>query len=781
MRGPRSIAALLTLGLLVPLSAQQQQRADARPPATVTAQVYPAEQVQAGQTAFASRCGFCHGRDTAGGESGPDLTRSTLVAEDVRGDKIATVIRTGRPDRGMPGFALPDADVSAIVAFVHDQKSKAEAQEGGRRSVDIADLQTGDAEAGRRFFEKVGGCTNCHSATGDLAGVAARQQGLTLLQRMLYPSPRAGQRGRARAAVTLLSGQTIAGSLVLRDEFTIALVDASGQYHSWRASSVKAVVDNPLDAHSKMLDTYTDDQIHDVFAYVRTLRDGERQRPSAASALHAKVLEPSALLRPSADSWPTYHGDYSGRRHSALTQITPANVRQLTLAWAFETGQSGQIKATPILVNGIIYLAMPDAAWAIDARTGRQLWRYSYPSNDGFHIGHRGVAVRGSSVFLTTPDAHLVSLDAVTGTVNWNVAIADSKKGYWSTMAPLVVRDHLLVGVSGDFDNLPGILKSIDPETGKTQWTFYSTPPTGAPDSKSGGATGGQMWMTGTYDPELNLVFVGTGNPTPTLNGPARPGDNPWTCSILAINPDSGQLAWGFQASPHDTHDWDAAEVPVLVDATFDGAPRKLLLQASRNGYFFVLDRTTGKSLLTKPFATVNWASGVDGDGRPTPSLAKEPARDGRLVAPNESGATNFRSPSFDPRTGLLVVSAQDGYGIYFFKPEHGAFGWAGADYTLYGKSAIRAIDYRTGAIRWNHEIGEGAGTAGVLTTESGLTFTGDIAGNLLALRTSDGATLWHAATGRVGNSPITFEFDGRQYVVVGAGSSLNAWALPQM
>ena len=210
-------------------------------------------------------------------------------------------------------------------------------------------------------------------------------------------------------------------------------------------------------------------------------------------------------------------------------------------------------------------------------------------------------------------------------------------------MAPLVVRDHLLVGVSGDFDNLPGILKSIDPESGKTQWTFYSTPPAGAADSTSGGATGGQMWMTGTYDPELNLVFVGTGNPTPTLNGPARPGDNPWTCSILAINPDSGHLAWGFQASPHDTHDWDAAEVPVLVDAMFDGAPRKLLLQASRNGYFFVLDRTNGKSLLTKPFAAVNWASGVDGDGRPTPSPAKEPARDGRLVAPNESGATNFR------------------------------------------------------------------------------------------------------------------------------------------
>jgi alcohol dehydrogenase (cytochrome c) len=485
------------------------------------------------------------------------------------------------------------------------------------------------------------------------------------------------------------------------------------------------------------------------------------------------------LLHPARDSWPTFHGDYSGRRHSLLTQVTPANVAQLTLAWAFETGLPSQIKATPIVANGMVFLAMPDNAWALDARTGRQIWRFSYPANEGFHIGHRGVAVRGNSVFLTTPDAHLVSLDANTGKVNWNIVIADSKRGYWSTMAPLVIGNHVLVGVSGDFDNLPGVLRSIDPDSGRTQWTFYSTPPVGTPGARSGGATGGQMWTTGTYDPELNLVFVGTGNPTPTLNGAARPGDNPWTCSIVALNPDNGELAWGFQASPHDTHDWDAAEVPVLVDANFRGSPRKLLLQASRNGYFFVLDRSTGKNLLTTPFATQNWASGIDKEGRPIPNPQKEPAPDGRLVAPNEGGATNFRSPSFDPLTGLLIVSAKDGYGIYFSKPEHGEFGWAGADYDVFARSAIRAIDYRTGAIKWSHDIGEGSGTAGVMTTESGLTFTGDTAGNVLALRTSDGATLWHAAIGRVGNSPISFELDGQQHIVVAGGGSLYAWTLP--
>jgi alcohol dehydrogenase (cytochrome c) len=308
---------------------------------------------------------------------------------------------------------------------------------------------------------------------------------------------------------------------------------------------------------------------------------------------------------------------------------------------------------------------------------------------------------------------------------------------------------------------------------------FHSTPPPGTPDSISGGATGGQMWNTGTYDPDLNLVYVGTGNPTPVLNGAARPGDNKWVCSIVALNPDTGQLAWGFQASPHDTHDWDAAEVPVLVDGTFGGTPRKMLLQASRNGYFFVLDRTNGKNLLTKPFAAVNWAKGIDEKGSPIPDPGQEPARDGRLVSPNEGGGTNYRSPSFDPRTGLFIVSAQDAYGVYFFKPEHGSYGWAGADYGVYGKGFLRAIDYQTGKIKWEHDIG-GEGSAGVLTTETGLTFSGDAANSVFALRTSDGATLWHSTIGRVGNSPIMYELDGHQYFVVAGGGVLYAWTLPE-
>jgi alcohol dehydrogenase (cytochrome c) len=498
---------------------------------------------------------------------------------------------------------------------------------------------------------------------------------------------------------------------------------------------------------------------------------------SVAWLLPAQGVIPDTLLHPPADEWPGYHGDYSGKRHSPLTQINEKNVAELSLAWAFQTGQSQPIKASPLVVDGVMYFTLPDNVYAVDARSGRQIWHYTYPPNKGFHIGQRGVAMYGNWLYFLSPDAHLISLNASDGKVRFDVVVADAKKGYWTTMAPLVVRNHVMIGVSGDFDNLTGYLRSIDPETGKTQWQWNSTPPVGTPDA----TTGGMTWMIGTYDPELNLIYWGTGNPTPVLTAANRPGDDLYTCSIVALNPDNGKMSWAFQPSPHDTHDWDAVETPVLVDADFHGTPRKMLMQTSRNGYFFVLDRTDGKSLLTVPFGPVNWSLGVDKQGRPIPNPEKEPARDGRLVAPQEGGLTNYRSPSFDPKTGLFVVSARPSYGIYFAKPADGTFGWAGADYDVWGKSVIEAIDYQTGKIRWSHEAGGGSG-AGVLTTDSGITFTGDSTSNFLALRTSDGQTLWHAGTGaHMESSPITYELDGRQYVVVSSGGVVFSWALPQV
>jgi alcohol dehydrogenase (cytochrome c) len=496
----------------------------------------------------------------------------------------------------------------------------------------------------------------------------------------------------------------------------------------------------------------------------------------AVLPIGAQNVDPKVLQSPPADAWLTYHGEYSGQRHSKLAQITPENVGRLKQVWRFQSGQA--FKASPIVWNGVIYITAPDNLWAIDARTGKELWHHQHTKNNAFHIGHRGAAIYKDMVYLTTPDCHLIALSVKNGEIKWDVLIADSSKGYWSTNAPLIIRNHVIVGVAGDFDNLPGLLRSLDADTGKPQWSFYSTPPPGQSEPKSGGATGGQMWNTGTYDPELNLMFVGTGNPTPVLNGAARPGDNPWTCSIVALNPDTGKLVWGFQVSPHDTHDWDAAEVPVLVDGSFNGQPRKLLLQASRNGYFFVLDRTNGKSLLTKPFAAVNWSKGIDEQGRPIPNPAKEPSKDGVLVAPDEGGATNFWPPSFDPKTGLLIVNAKDGYGIYFYKPEHGAYGWAGADYGLAGKGFLRAVDYKTGRIVWEHPYGTGSSSAGVLTTQTDLAITGDSAGNLLAIRTSDGTVLWHESIGRMAGAPVTYELDGKQCLLVSGGNTLYMYAL---
>jgi alcohol dehydrogenase (cytochrome c) len=495
------------------------------------------------------------------------------------------------------------------------------------------------------------------------------------------------------------------------------------------------------------------------------------------SAMLAQGVDAQMLLHPPTDSWPEYHGDYSGRHHSSLSRITPQNVKNLSLAWAFQTDQPAAIKSSPLLVDGILYFTVPENIWAVDAQSGHQIWHYNHPISKGDHIGHRGVAMYKDYLFFLSPDAHLVSLNAKDGSVRWDVTVADVAKGYWTTMSPLVIGNRVLVGVSGDLDNLTGYIRAVDPETGATQWQWNATPPAGTPNQ----TTGGMTWMTGTYDPDLNLVYWGTGNPTPVLNGSVRPGDNLYTCSIVALNPDTGKLVWAFQVSPHDTHDWDAVETPVLVDGDFHGETKKMLMQTSRNGYFFVLDRTNGKNLLTAPFGPVNWSLGVDEQGRPVPNPKKEPAPDGRLIAPDEAGLTNFRAPSFDTKNGLFIVDAHPSYSIYFAKPADGAYGWAGADYGVWGKAVIEAIDYQTGKIRWNHELGGELSGAGVLTTDSGLTFTGDAQGNFLALDSSDGRTLWHAGSGaHIASSPITYELDGRQYVLISSGGVLFAWALPQ-
>jgi acido-empty-quinoprotein group A len=505
-------------------------------------------------------------------------------------------------------------------------------------------------------------------------------------------------------------------------------------------------------------------------------------RPSFVAA---QGLEPAALLRPPADTWPTYNGDYSGARFSTLDQINAGNIHSLTLAWIFQT-QGTTIKSTPLEVNGILYFSVPDNVWAVDARFGRMVWHYERKS-EGDHIGHRGLAMYKNWLYFTTPDAHLVCLDAKDGSVLWIVELADPKLEYFSTMAPLVVHDHVIVGVSGDVTDVPGFLESIDPETGKIQWRWNTEPDSGQPGSetwpKDGDAIlhgGGMTWMTGTYDAELNLLYWGTGNPNPVLAGEGRAGDNLYTCSIVALNPDTGKLAWYFQPSPHDVHDWDAVETPVLFDAEFKGKRRKLLGQASRNGFFFVLDRTNGEHLVTAPFIDQTWASGVDSRGRPIAKPEAAPSPDGALVEPGSDGSTNWMAPSFDPQTGLFYVNCRRLFSVFYNTATGKAEGWGGRDRNLWANTALRALDYRTGKVAWNHELGDGESLAGILTTAGHLLFSADNSGNLLALDPTTGKTLWHLnAGGHMQASPMTYELDGRQYLIMAVQNILYAFALP--
>ena len=511
---------------------------------------------------------------------------------------------------------------------------------------------------------------------------------------------------------------------------------------------------------------------------------------SISLSLQAQNLDPANIQHPPKDSWPTYNGDYSGRRFSLLHQIDSGNVGMLTIAWAFQTGIAGGngLKSTPLLVDGVLYFSEPDDVWAVDARTGRQVWHYRNPPNEGLHIGQRGLGMYKGWLYFETPDAHLLCLDAKKGTVRWNVELADVKLGYWTTMAPLVIGNHVLVGVSGDFNDLHGFIDSFDPETGNLQWRWDALPKPGEPgsetwpkDSDAIRHGGGMTWITGTYDPDLNLVYWGTANPNPVLDGSSRPGANLYTCTIVALNVDTGKLVWHFQVSPHDVHDWDAVQTPVIVDGEFKGQPRKLLLQASRNGYYFVLDRTNGKPLLSIPYADINWSSGVNQNGEPIAKPEKNPSAAGSLVEPDALGVTNWMSPSFSPQTGLLYVDARRSFSLYYAYPSNKPEGFSGRDLSVWSESSLKAIDYQTGKVRWEHPLGRWEDWAGVLSTAGNLVFSADTQGNMLGLNAQTGETLWHAyGGGAAQNGPITYELDGRQYVIYGVSGVLYAFTLPE-
>jgi alcohol dehydrogenase (cytochrome c) len=491
-------------------------------------------------------------------------------------------------------------------------------------------------------------------------------------------------------------------------------------------------------------------------------------------------------------NWLMYSGDYAGHRFSALDQVNKGNVSALIAKWVFQTGATGKFETTPIVVDGILYGTAPDnRVFALDAHTGRPIWLYQrqLPGDIRPCCGrvNRGVAILGDKVFFGTLDAHLVALDAKTGSVIWDVPAVDYKLGYSFTLAPLIVKNLVVLGVSGGEYGIRGFVDAYDADSGQRKWRFYTIPGPGEPGHESWEGNswkigGAPAWITGTYDPVSNQLFWPTGNPSPSNRGAGRAGDNLYSNTLLALDADSGKLNWDFQFTKHDEHDWDATQVPVMID---DG-DKHLIAQANRNGFFYVVDRSSHKLLFANPYGKVTWSDSKDAEGRPTSNKESEPTLKGSQVCPGAAGTTNWMSPTYDSQTALFYVNAREQCDIFSTAPQpyeagHAYYGSAyfpsDAAEPFWG--ALRAIDPANGQIKWEFRH-PSPSWAGVLSTAGGLVFTGDSEGNFMALDAQSGKPLWHFQTGAaVYAAPIAFALDGKEYVAIAAGSSLYAFGLP--
>ena len=506
-------------------------------------------------------------------------------------------------------------------------------------------------------------------------------------------------------------------------------------------------------------------------------------------------------------NWLTYSGTSMSQRYSSLAQITPQNVKNLEQQWVFQARSLEKLEATPLVVDGVMYTVQPpNDVVALDAETGRQYWTYSYlPSPKARPCCgrvNRGLAMVGDSLFMGTIDAHLVAIDARNGQVLWNTAVARPEAGYAITHAPLVVKDEVIVGTAGGELGIRGFIAAYDVKTGKERWRFYTIPGKGEPGNetwagdswKHGGAS---IWMTGSYDPALNLTYWGVGNPGPDFTGEQRAGDNLYSDCVVALDADTGKLKWYYQFTPHDEMDYDAVQVPVLADLEWQGQKRKLMLWANRNGFFYVLDRTTGQFLQGKPFTTLNWATGFDERGRPmkAPSAALTP--DGTLIFPGVQGGTNWYSPSFSPETGLLYIPSWDNYSAVYSKGDvnyvegrefvgnmpRGMIGGLRSGMVNFRKpeegfGAVRAFDPKTGEKKWEFKMLD-VTDAGILTTASDLLFSGGREGYFYALDARTGELLWKAMLGGgIASGPMTYAVNGRQYIAVSAGNCMFVFAL---
>jgi alcohol dehydrogenase (cytochrome c) len=569
-----------------------------------------------------------------------------------------------------------------------------------------------------------------------------------------------------------------------------------------------------------------DKDMRPLVAFLRTLRPPREATPVQVKALttDGRSLEGLALNQTSLDmqllsddgrihllrkageryrlvtsdsDWPTYNGHVGGNRYSALDQITTGNVTRLAPRWVFTLADSSRLEVTPVVVDGILYVTSANQCYALDAGNGRPIWHYKRPRTRGLAGDaaggiNRGVAVAGDRLFMVTDHAHILALNRFTGALLWDTEMADWRQNYGATSAPLLAEGLVISGISGGDEGVRGFLAAFDPATGKEVWRFWTVPRRGDPGSETwkGKAIDhpcASTWLTGTYDRDLDTLYWPTGNPCPDYDGSERQGDNLYSDSILALDRKTGALKWYFQYTPHDLWDWDAQQPPVLVDTDWQGQPRKLLLHANRNGFFYVLDRTNGALLRAKPFVKkLTWAREIGPDGRPVLNPDQEPTPEGRRVCPAVEGATNWFSTSFSPATGLYYVQTLEKCSVYTHTPEEWRAGrsfYGGATRSASDEPAqkvLRALDVRTGEIAWElPQTGPAHSWGGTLTTAGGLVFFCEDSGALMAVDAAAGQPLWHFQTNQLWKaSPMTYSFDGQQYVAVASGPNIIAFAL---
>ncbi len=741
---------------------------------------------------YGKLCAGCHGPAATGTERGPALLDNRALRG--RSEKqIHDLIRNG-VSGGMPAFALPEEELQALAGWVRSLNTSA------------FDLKLGgDAEAGERFFFGKGQCGSCHMVRGqgkangpDLSRIGRELTLGQLEQALADPATRAALRpggscpgyawcpgeGWAPARVRLRDGSTLRGLLRSQGRHDLQLQTSDGRLRLLVESEYSEVVREP--GSSMPLLKATEDEHRDLLAYLSRL-DGIPVGPLVAGGA-------SAMAAPAmTGDWPTYNGQLSGNRHSVSSQIDTRNVAGLKLAWSYTLPYIG-LQTTPLVSDGVMYVSGPSRVCALDGRTGREIWCYSRARNSSATIpgdaakgANRGVALLGDGVYFATDNAHLLCLNRLTGALMWDVdvTVPGLPGRYGSTGAPLIVGDLVVTGVSGGDAPLQGFIAAYKASTGELAWRFRTLPKRGEPGSETwqGSALetgGGATWLTGSYDPQTGLLYWPTGNPYPDTDGDQRGGDNLYTNCVVALDAKTGALRWHYQFTPHDLHDWDATEPLVLVDAMFQGRERKLLLQGNRNGFFYVLDRTTGELLLGKPFVRkLTWASGIGRDGRPQELEGNKPTPSGTKTCPAVRGATNWYSTAYNPATRLFYVMAVEDCTLY---RQAGNGGYVPSpDPANPPEKYLRAIEVETGKIAWEiPQVGAPeANYSGVLSTAGGLVFYGETGGSFAAVDARSGKTLWYFNTGQEWRaSPMTYMVAGRQYVAIAAGGNILSFAL---